>query len=99
MLYSNKRKDKTMTIDLNKYARGDGGYWLQPLEHDAAAATGISYYAIVGSETLDMLPEEWRMAIATAAEATKAIDDAKPVRTISTGTWLSEWEIRDGTAE
>lgn len=88
-----------MTIDLNKYARGDGGYWLQPLERDAATATGVSYYEIVGSETLDMLPEDWRTAIATAAAATKVIDDAKPVRTISSAPMLSEWEIRDGTAE
>jgi hypothetical protein len=88
-----------MTIDLSKYQREDGGYWLQPLERDAAAATGVSYYDIIGSETLDMLPEDWRQAIFTAAKVTKAIDDAKPVRKISTGPWLSEWEIRDGTAE
>ncbi len=83
-----------MTIDINKYARGDGGYWLQPLERAAAAATGISYYDIVGSETLNMLPEEWRAAIFAAAEATRAIDDAKPVRTISSAPMYSEWDLR-----
>ena len=88
-----------MAIDLSKYQREDGGYWLQPLERDAAAATGVSYYTIVGSEKLDMLPEEWRTAIETAAKITKDIDDAKPVRKISAGPWFSEWESRDGTAE
>ena len=88
-----------MTIDISKYQRKDGGYWLQPLERDAATATGVSYYDIIGSETLEMLPEEWRVAIAVAAEATKAIDSATPVRKIRAGAWRSEWEIRDGTAE
>lgn len=83
-----------MTIDLNKYARGDGGYWLQPLERDAAAATGVSYYDIVGSETLDMLPAEWREAIETAAAVTNAIDDAKPVRKINSAPYYSEWDLR-----
>lgn len=88
-----------MAIDLSKYQREDGGYWLQPLERAAAAATGVSYYDIVGGESLDMLPEDWRQAITHAASVTRAIDDAKPVRKISTGPMLSEWEIRDGTAE
>ena len=88
-----------MTIDISKYQREDGGYWLQSLERDAAAATGADYYDIIFSKTLDMLPEEWRVAIFTAAEATKVIDDAKPVRKINNGPMLSEWEIRDGTAE
>lgn len=89
-----------MAIDLSKYQREDGGYWLQPLERDAAAATGVSYYEIIDSETLDMLPEDWRQAIIQAAAITREIDAAKkPVRKIGTGTWMSEWEIRDGTAE
>jgi hypothetical protein len=89
-----------MTIDLSKYQREDGGYWLQPLERDAAAATGADYYEIISSETLDMLPEDWRQAIIQAAAITRAIDAAKPARKIASGgRWRSEWEIRDGTAE
>lgn len=88
-----------MAIDISKYQREDGGYWLQPLERDAAAATGADYYEIIESESLDMLPEDWRQAIIQAAAITRQIDAAKPVRKISTGPWLSEWEIRDGTAE
>lgn len=89
-----------MTIDLSKYQRKDGGYWMQPLERDAAAATGADYYEIIESKTLDMLPEEWRQAIIHAAAVTREIDAAKTVRKSgSGGSWQSEWEIRDGTAE
>lgn len=87
-----------MTIDLSKYQREDGGYWLQPLERDAAAATGADYYEIIESETLDMLPEDWRQAIIQAAAITREIDSAKKPRKVSNGR-ISEWEIRDGTAE
>lgn len=84
-----------MAIDLTKYARGDGGYYLQPLERDAAAATGVSYYDILESVTLDMLPEEWRTAIKVAAEATNKIEDAKPpVKPIDPRPWYSEWDLR-----
>lgn len=87
-----------MTIDLSKYQREDGGYWLQPLERDAAAATGADYYEIIESETLDMLPEDWRQAIIQAAAITREIDATKQPRKVSNGR-MSEWEIRDGTAE
>lgn len=86
-----------MTIDLNKYQREDGGYWLQPMERDAAAATGVNYY---DSEMLDKLPEDWRQAIEHAAAVTREIDAAKPKSKHQINQpWFSEWELRDGTAE